>query len=66
VRQGDPTRLIWHLDCGRLEWLLASNERLAAALAEKGANVSFVTRSAGHNWVNWRNGLAQGLRFALG
>jgi enterochelin esterase family protein len=66
VRLGDPTRLSWHLDCGRLEWLLASNERLAAALAEKGANVSFVTRSAGHNWVNWRNGLAQGLRFALG
>ena len=66
VRQGDPTRLSWHLDCGRLEWLLASNERLAAALAEKGANVSFVTRPAGHNWVNWRNGLAQGLRFVLG
>ncbi len=66
VRQGDPTRLGWHLDCGRLEWLLASNERLATALGEKGANVGFVTRSAGHNWVNWRNGLAQGLRFALG
>jgi len=58
--------LRWHLDCGQLEWLLASNERLAAALAEKGAIVRLVTRPAGHNWVNWRNGLAQGLCFALG
>jgi enterochelin esterase family protein len=66
VRRGDPTRLGWHLDCGRLEWLLASNERLAAALADAGADVRLVTRPAGHNWVNWRNGLAQGMRFALG
>ena len=66
VRRGDPTRLRWHLDCGRLEWLLASNERLAATLADAGADVRLVTRPAGHNWVNWRNGLAQGLRFALG
>ena len=61
----DPPPLKWHLDCGTLEWLLASNRRLADALAEKGATVGLVTRSAGHNWVNWRNGLAQGLRFAL-
>ena len=66
VRRGDPARLRWHLDCGQLEWLLASNERLAAARAEKGAIVRLVTRPAGHNWVNWRNGLAQGLRFSLG
>ena len=66
VRRGDPTRLRWHLDCGQLEWLLSSNERLAAALADAGADARLVTRPAGHNWVNWRNGLAPGLRFALG
>jgi enterochelin esterase family protein len=59
-----PT-LEWHLDCGTLEWLLASNENLVAALREKGGKVEFNTRSAGHNWINWRNGLADGLRFAL-
>lgn len=65
VRAGDPAGLRWHLDCGRLEWLLASNERLADALAAGGAEARLVTRNAGHNWVNWRNGLAAGFRCAL-
>jgi len=60
-----PPPLKWHLDCGTLEWLLASNQRLAAALAARGAEVELITRSAGHNWINWRNGLGQGLMFAL-
>jgi enterochelin esterase family protein len=66
VRAEAPPPVGWHLDCGRLEWFLASNRRLAAALREKGADVRLVTRPAGHNWVNWRNGIADGLRFALG
>lgn len=67
VRTTDPPpSLAWHLDCGTLEWFLASNQRLAAALTEKGAAARLVTRQAGHNWINWRNGLADGLVFALG
>jgi enterochelin esterase family protein len=66
VRAGDPPPLAWHFECGTLEWLLASNRRLAAALEEKAADARLVTRCAGHNWVNWRNGLSAGLRFALG
>lgn len=58
--------LRWHLTCGSLEWLLASNQRLAAALTARGHTVELVVRSAGHNWVNWRDGIAGGLRFALG
>lgn len=65
VREGDPTGLRWHLDCGRLEWLLASNERLAAALDAAGAQARLVVRNAGHNWVNWRNGLAPAFRAVL-
>ncbi|MDX2474322.1 MAG: alpha/beta hydrolase-fold protein [Candidatus Krumholzibacteria bacterium] len=64
VQQKGPRELAWHLDCGQLEWLTGSNERLAAALAAQGAEVGLVTRNAGHNWVNWRNGLAAGLRFS--
>ncbi len=66
VRSKVPPPVSWHLECGTLEWFLGSNQRLAAALEEKGAAVRLVTRPAGHNWVNWRNGLADGLRFALG
>lgn len=53
----------WHLECGTLEWLTPSNARLADILAAQGADFSYRTRNAGHNWVNWRNGLADGLRF---
>jgi enterochelin esterase-like enzyme len=62
---GDPLRLWWHLDCGSLEWLKGSNDRVAAALKEAGADLTYTVRPAGHNWVNWRNGLADGLRRAL-
>lgn len=58
--------LAWHLECGTLEWLLASNRRLARALRAGGWPVTLIERAAGHNWVNWRNGIAAGLRFALG
>ena len=65
VRRGDPRVLRWRLDCGTLEWLVDSNRRLAAALAEAGATALLVTRNAGHNWVNWRNGVPGALRWAL-
>ena len=65
VEREGPRPVAWHLDCGTLEWLTPSNARLAAGLAAQGALVSHLTRSAGHNWINWRNGLADGLRFAL-
>jgi enterochelin esterase-like enzyme len=55
----------WYLDCGTLEWLTESNRRLAEALREKNYEVEFQLRSAGHNWTNWRNGLAGALRFVL-
>ena len=56
----------WHLQCGTLEWLEMSNRNLAQALAEKGAPVELRLHSAGHNWVNWRNGMAAGFQSCLG
>lgn len=64
--QLDLPGLHWHLECGTLEWLADSNRRLAAALESRGESVSLIMRNAGHNWINWRNGIADGLRFALG
>jgi len=66
VRDGRPRSLRWYLDCGTLEWLRGPNERLHAALRERGASARLVLRNAGHNWTNWRNGLAGAFRFALG
>ena len=43
-----------------------SNRRLAAVLAGRGADVGLVTRNAGHNWMNWRNGIAGGLALRPG
>lgn len=61
-----PARgLSWYLECGSLEWLLDSNRRLVRVLERQGAPVTFQVRAAGHNWVNWRNGLAAAFRFAL-
>lgn len=59
-------KIRWYFDCGSFEWLLPSNQRLADALAGLGADARLVIRPAGHNWVSWRQGLAEGFRFALG
>ncbi len=56
----------WYLECGTLEWLRQSNVNLAAALCSRGVKASLRLRNAGHNWVNWRNGIAAGLRAILG
>ncbi len=66
VETGSSRALDWLLQCGRLEWLLESNRNLARVLAESGMSVRLDETNAGHNWINWRNGLASGLEFALG
>ena len=66
VVKGPQQNIRWYLECGSLEWLLASNQRLAQALVTRAPEARLATRPAGHNWVNWRNGVAAGLRFALG
>lgn len=65
VVSGPQQPIRWYLECGTLEWLLPSNRRLADVLGNRGYDVRLVTRNAGHNWINWRQGIAEGLRFAL-
>jgi len=65
--QAAPHRSIrWYLVCGTLEWLAPCNLRLAESLRAKGYACELHLRHAGHNWVNWRDGLPGALRFALG
>jgi enterochelin esterase-like enzyme len=53
-------------ECGQLEWLLGANRRMAAALWDEGYAHQYVERASGHNWVTWRDGLADHLEFMLG
>lgn len=65
VQQEGPKPLRWYSECGTLEWLIEVNRELARALDEGGYDYDYKERNAGHNWVNWRNGLSGALRFAL-
>lgn len=60
-----PQPLRIYLDVGTLEWLTGINRNIAATLREKGYDHVYHERSAGHNWVNWRNGFSNALTFAL-
>lgn len=59
-------KLRWHVQCGTLEWLADSNRRIGGALADHSAGATLRWTSAGHNWMNWRGGIPDGFRFALG
>lgn len=69
INTSDPERfahpLSWYVDCGNLEWLRNINQDMYQALETKGYRTASQFRNAGHNWVNWRNGLADALKFAL-
>lgn len=54
-----------HLQCGSLEWLVAANRRFAGALFDTGTRHEYRERPGGHNWITWRDGMADGLRFLL-
>ncbi len=60
----DPM-LRWYLEVGTLEWLTDINRSVQSALQASGAELKYTERNAGHNWVNWRNGIADALSFAL-
>lgn len=55
----------WYLEVGTLEWLTDVNLRVADALRSAGAEHELTVRNAGHNWTNWRNGMASALRYVL-
>ncbi len=55
----------WYLEVGTIEWLNDVNRRVATALKGRGVDSALTERHAGHNWTNWRNGMASALRFVL-
>lgn len=65
LREGLPAPLRWYAEVGTIEWLTDVNREVGRALAGRGVEHRYAERNAGHNWVNWRNGLAAALEFAL-
>ena len=61
-----PTHLKLSLDTGTLEWLLAPNRRMAAALADAGVQHQYREYQSGHNWVTWKAALPAALLYMQG
>ncbi len=61
----DPGRLAarMFLSCGTFESLIYYNRSLVPKLRAAGLQVKFVESRDGHNWVNWRDRLRDGLTF---
>ncbi len=59
----DPGRLPARvfMSCGRYDGLAADNRRMAAALGDFGADVTYEEARDGHTWENWRDRLRTGL-----
>ena len=57
--------LRWYVETGTLEWLTDINRQMKTVLEEKGYDYAYQERNMGHNWMNWRSGLADALRFGL-
>lgn len=49
------------LSCGQFEGLIWVNRSLAPMLREAGIETRFVEAQDGHNWINWRDRLRDGL-----
>lgn len=61
-----PRHLTVSLDTGLLEWLTAPNRRMAAALKDSSIDHQYREYAGGHNWVTWRQALAEALLYQLG
>jgi enterochelin esterase family protein len=60
-----PDVNLW-LDCGKLDFLRAANQRMSALLAEKGYHFTYHETGGAHNYTTWRNSLAPGLQALFG
>ena len=65
LAEGDPLQLPAYTEVGTIEWLTAINREVHGHLEQSPARHVHAERNAGHNWVNWRNGLAGALSFLL-
>jgi enterochelin esterase-like enzyme len=65
LQEREHLPLRWYSETGTLEWLTDINRKVHEVLLQKNYDHQYAERNAGHNWVNWRNGLGSALTFAL-
>ncbi len=65
LQKQEALALRWYTEVGTLEWLTDINRQVHEVLLQKVYDHVYKERNAGHNWVNWRNGLGNMLKFAL-
>jgi enterochelin esterase-like enzyme len=65
LQQREHVPIRFYTETGTIEWLTDINRKVHKVLEQKGYDHVYAERNAGHNWVNWRNGLGNALRFAL-
>lgn len=66
LEQGVAREVRFYTETGTIEWLTDINRQVRDVLSARGYTHAYDERNAGHNWLNWRNGLSKALRFALG
>ena len=52
-----------YMSCGIFESLIAYNRSIAPLLRKAGVDLRFVESQDGHNWINWRDRLREGLSY---
>jgi enterochelin esterase family protein len=57
---GRPSEKVF-MSCGTYESLIYENRSLVPVLQSTGMEVRYVEARDGHNWVNWRDRLREGL-----
>ena len=58
MKGGTARPLRFYFDVGQLESIWKVNRRVRVMLAGKNYKVAYRETAAGHNWTNWRDGLA--------
>ena len=53
------------MSCGTFEGLISYNRSIAPLLRKAGLQVRFVESPDGHNWINWRDRLRDGLTWSF-
>ena len=59
-KPGKPSEKVF-MSCGTYESLIYENRSLVPLLQSTGMEVRYVEARDGHNWINWRNRLREGL-----